>query len=147
MEPYYQVAEENSIPVCLHTGFGPPGGPHAFAPKFRTTLGEPTLFEPVLVRHTKLKAFIAHSGWPYISETIAMLYIYPDLYTNIGVLIWALSKEAFYSALKQLMDARFGKRIMFGTDQMLWPEAISIAVSTVQEAPFLSDEEKKGHFL
>lgn len=143
MKSYYQVAEEKGIAVCLHTGLGPPGGPHSFAPKFRTTLGKPTLFEPVLVKHPKLKAFIAHAGWPYISETIAMLYIYPELYTDIGVLTWALPKDAFYSALKQLMDAGFGKRIMFGTDQMMWPEAISIAVKTVKEAPFLSEEEQR----
>lgn len=143
MEPYYQVAEDNGILVCLHTGLGPPGGPHTFAPKFRTTLGKPTLFEPVLVKYPKMKAFIAHAGWPYISETIAMMYIYPELYTDIGVLNWALPKEAFYTALKQLMDAGFGKRIMFGTDQMLWPEAISIAVNTVKEATFLSEEEKR----
>lgn len=143
MEPYYQIAEDNGIPICLHTGLGPPGGPHSFAPKFRTTLGKPTLFEPVLVRHTKLKAFIAHAEWPYISETIAMMYIYPELYTDIGVLNWALPKEAFYTALKQLMDAGFGKRIMFGTDQMLWPEAISIAIKTVKEAPFLSEDQKR----
>jgi len=143
MEPYYQVAEEYGIPVCLHTGLGPPGGPHTFAPKFRTTLGKPTLFEPVLVKHPNMKAFIAHAGWPYISETIAMMYIYPNLYTDIGVLNWALPKKAFYTALKQLMDAGFGKRIMFGTDQMLWPEAISIALKTVKEAPFLSKDEKR----
>lgn len=143
MGPYYQIAEDNGIPVCLHTGLGPPGGPHSFAPKFRTTLGKPTLFEPVLVRHPNLKAFLAHAGYPYISETIAMMYIYPNLYADIGVLTWALPREAFFTTLKQLMDVGFGKRIMFGTDQMLWPEAISIAVKTVKEAPFLSEEEKR----
>lgn len=143
MTPYYKIAEENGIPVCLHTGLGPPGGPHSFAPEFRTTLGKPTLFEPVLVKHPRLKAFIAHAGWPYISETMAMMYIYPDLYADIGVLTWALPKDAFYSALKQLMEAGFGKRIMFGSDQMVWPGAISIAVKTVQEAPFLSETEKR----
>ena len=73
MEPYYQIAEEYGIPVCLHTGLGPPGGPHSFAPKFRTPLGKPALFEPVLVKHPKLKAFLAHAGYPYIEETIAMM--------------------------------------------------------------------------
>ena len=141
MDPYYKIAEENNIPVCLHTGLGPPGGPHSFAPDFRTTLGKPTLFEPVLIKYPKLKAFVAHAGWPYISETIAMMYIYPELYADIGILTWALPKETFYSYLKQLLGAGFGKRIMFGSDQMLWPEAISIAVKTVKEAPFLSESE------
>jgi hypothetical protein len=143
MGPYYKIAEENGIPVCLHTGLGPPGGPHSFAPKFRTTLGKPTLFEPVLVKHPNLKAFLAHAGYPYIQETIAMMYIYPNLYADIGVLTWALPAEAFYSTLKQLMVAGFGKRIMFGSDQMMWPGAISIAVKTVKEAPFLSESEKR----
>ena len=146
MAAYYQVAEDNNIPICLHTGLGPPGGPHSFAPEFRTTLGKPSLFEPVLVRHPKLRAFMAHAGYPYISETIAMMYIYPNLYADIGVLAWVLPKEAFYSALKQLMDAGFGKRIMFGSDQMIWPGAISISVKTVNETPFLSDEEKRDIF-
>ncbi len=143
IDEYYHVAEENSIPVCLHTGLGPPGGPHSFAPEFRTTLGKPTLFEPVLVKYPKLKAFLAHAGWPYISETIAMMYIYPELYVDIGVLAWALPTKAYYSALQDLMNAGFGKRIMFGTDQMLWPGAIDLAVKTVQNTPFLSEEEKR----
>lgn len=146
MQAYYKVAQEHGIPVCLHTGLGPPGGPHSFAPKFRTTLGKPSLFEPVLVEYPNLKAFIAHAGWPYMSETIAMMYIYPELYSDIGVLCWALPKEACYTALKQLIDAGFEKRIMFGTDQMLWPEAISIAVKTIEEAAFLTEEQKRDIF-
>jgi predicted TIM-barrel fold metal-dependent hydrolase len=143
IDPYYAVAEKNNIPVCLHTGLGPPGGPHSFAPKFRTTLGKPTLFEPVLVKYPKLKAFLAHAGWPFISETIAMMYIYPELYVDIGVLAWALPREVYYSCLKELMDAGFGKRIMFGTDQMMWPGAIDLAIQTVKNTPFLTEEEKR----
>lgn len=143
MMAYYAIAEKNNIPVCLHTGLGPPGGPHTFAPEFRITLGKPTLFEPVLVKYPQLKAFLAHAGWPYMEETIAMMYIYPELYVDIGVLAWALPKKAFYQALESLMDAGFGKRIMFGTDQMIWPGAISIAVETVKNVPFLNDEEKR----
>lgn len=146
MSSYYEIAEENGIPVCLHTGLGPPGGPHSFAPDFRTTLGKPSLFEPVLVKHPNLKAFLAHAGWPYLSETIAMMYIYPELYVDIGVIAWALPKKAFYSALKELVDAGFGKRIMFGSDQMIWPGAITIAVETVSEAPFLSEDERRDIF-
>lgn len=146
LEPYYTLAEEMQVPVCLHTGLGPPGGPHTFAPKFRTTLGRPSLFEPVLVRHPNMKAFLAHAGWPYISETIAMMYIYPDLYADIGVLAWVLPTKAFHSALNQLMDAGFGERLLFGSDQMMWPEAIGLSIKTIQETPFLTEQNKRDIF-
>lgn len=144
LEPYYAVAEELSIPVALHTGLGPPGGPHSFAPKFRVTLGRPTLFEPVLARHPDLKAYLMHAGWPYVTETIAMMYIYPDLYADIGVLAWALPQAAFHDALQELVNAGFGDRLLFGTDQMFWPGALGLAIETVEAVPFLSEDQKRN---
>lgn len=146
LDEYYKTAENLAIPVALHTGLGPPGGPHTFAPEFRTTLGRPSLFEPVLVRHPNLKAYLMHAGWPYISETIAMMYIYPDLYADVGVLAWALPREAFYDALRTLINAGFADRLLFGTDQMLWPGAVGLAIKTVENVPFLSDKEKQDIF-
>jgi len=143
LDDYYSTAESLGIPVALHTGLGPPGGPHTFAPEFRTTLGRPALFEPVLVRHPNLKAYLMHAGWPYFTETIAMMYIYPDLYADIGVLAWALPREAFYDALRTLINAGFSERLLFGTDQMLWPGAIGLAIETVENVPFLTDQQKR----
>lgn len=143
LEPYYAVAEKNNIPVCLHTGLGPPGAPFTFAPEFRVGLGRPELFETVLIKHPKLKAFLAHAGWPYLEETIALMYIYEDLYVDIGVLCWALPEEVFHSTLRQLVDAGFGKRILFGSDQMIWPGAISMAVDNVKKINFLTEEQKR----
>lgn len=143
LEPYYAAAEEMGVPLALHTGLGPPGGPHSFAPKFRVTLGRPTLLEPVLVRHPNLKVYLMHAGWPYITETVAMMYIYPGLYADIGVLAWALPRAAFYDALKELVDAGFGDRLLFGTDQMFWPGALGLAIETVEATPFLSEEQKR----
>jgi uncharacterized protein len=37
----------------------------------------------------------------------------------------------------------FGKRVMCGSDQMVWPETIARAVAVIEEAPFLSSEEKR----
>lgn len=143
LDPYYDYLEESGVPLALHTGLGPPGGPYTFAPKFRVTLGRPTLFEPVKATRPHLKAYLMHAGWPYLEETKAMLYIYPDLYVDVAVLDWSLTSEAFYSALRELVEAGFEKRILFGTDQMLWPGAIGLAVETIENAPFLSDMQKR----
>ena len=143
LEPYYTAAEEMAIPVALHTGLGPPGAPHSFAPKFRVRLGRPILVEPVLVRHAGLKVYLMHAGWPYITETVAMMYIYPELYADIGVLAWALPRPAFYNALKELIDAGFDDRLLFGTDQILWPKALGIAIEVVETVPFLTEQQKR----
>jgi predicted TIM-barrel fold metal-dependent hydrolase len=36
-----------------------------------------------------------------------------------------------------------GKRILFGSDQMYWPDAIGEAIRAVDEAPFLDATQKR----
>lgn len=146
LAPYFDYVEETGIPVALHTGLGPPGGPHTFAPQFRVTLGRPTLFEPVIASRSELTAYLMHAGWPYVEETKAMMYIYPKLYVDVGVLAWALPEAEFHSVLRELIESGFGDRIMFGTDQMMWPEAVELAIETIQEAEFLTTEQKRAIF-
>ena len=38
------------------------------------------------------------------------------------------------------------KRIMFGSDQMMWPETIGVAIETIETAEFLTNEEKRDIF-
>jgi hypothetical protein len=45
-----------------------------------------------------------------------------------------------------LVRAGFGKRLMFGADQMFWPEAIKMAVEGIESAKFLSAEQKRDIF-
>jgi hypothetical protein len=35
---------------------------------------------------------------------------------------------------------------MFGSDQMVWPDAIERSISVIDEAPFLSKEQKRDIF-
>lgn len=141
---YYDFLERSGVPLALHTGLGPPGGPHTFAPRFRVTLGRPTLLEPVMAVRPGLKAWLMHAGWPYLEDTLAMLYMYPGLYVDIGVLAWALPEKVFHDYLERLVDTGFEDRVLFGTDQMVWPESIGIAVRTVQETPFLTNEQRRA---
>jgi len=41
------------------------------------------------------------------------------------------------------VEAGFGKRILFGSDQMGWPDAIVVAIRRIQAAPFLSAAQKR----
>ena len=146
-EPYLALAEELDIPVALHTGTGPPGS--SFDPccrGFRIALGNPILIEDALNRHPKLRVSLMHAGWPFLQETIAVLFEYPQVYADLGALDWLLPRAEFHAYFGALMRAGFGKRLMFGTDQMYWPEGLGLAIEGVDSAPFLTPAEKRDIF-
>jgi len=147
LEPYFSLAEELDVPVCLHTGFGPPMSPYMGDPDFRMRLGNPLLLEDVLVKHPRLRIYIAHGGYPNLSETIALMLMYRQVYMDISGIDWLLTREEFHYYLKRLMQARLGKRIMFGTDQMIWPDAVSMAIDAIKSAAFLTDSQKQDIFF
>lgn len=143
MEPYWALAEDLDIPVALHLGEGYPGAPYLGSPKYRARLGSPFLLEEVLVRHPKLRIYVMHYGSPLVDEMIAILYTYPQVYVDIGGNTWPYPRAFFYAQLKKFIDAGFGKRIMFGSDQMVWPDLIEISIAMIEEAPFLSEVQKR----
>ncbi|MCX6555854.1 MAG: amidohydrolase family protein [Candidatus Aminicenantes bacterium] len=145
-EPYLNLAEELDIPVGIHTGLGPEGTPYTCCPKFRVTYGNPVLLEEVLIRHPKLRLYIMHGGWPYLEETKAIMAIYPQVYADLATINWIIPREEFHEYLRGLIRAGLGKRIMFGSDQMVWPEAIGMAIEGIESAQFLSKEQKRDIF-
>ena len=144
---YLALAEELDIPVALHTGTMPPG--MSFDPccrKARARLGDPILVEEALNQYPKLRLNLMHAGWPYLDDTISILFHYPRVNADLGAIDWLLPRAEFHHYLQALMRAGFGKRLMFGTDQMYWPEGIAMAVDAVSSASFLSPDEKRDIF-
>lgn len=141
LEPYFALAAEHDVPVLIHMeGIGPR------VPGFRTSAGNPLLLEDVLVRHPTLRIYVENTGYPFLGEMTALMNQYPQLYGDLSTITWILPRQAFYAYLRGLMDAGLGKRLMFGTDQMRWPESIGWAVQAIEEAPFLSEEQKRDIF-
>jgi predicted TIM-barrel fold metal-dependent hydrolase len=125
----------------------PPG--MSFDPCCRTArarLGNPGLVEEALNRYPKLRLNLMHAGWPYLDDTLSILFHYPQVNADLGAIDWLLPRAEFHAYLHCLMRAGFGKRLMFGTDQMYWPEGIAMAVDAVNSAPFLSPNEKRDIF-
>jgi uncharacterized protein len=143
LEPYWAIAEELDLPVAIHMGPGPPGAAYLGTPKYRMSLGDPLLLEPVLARHPKLRLYVMHAGWPMVDRMIALMYEYPQVYVDTAVIGFTQPRAEFYSYLKRLVDAGYGRRIMFGSDQMVWPDAIPIAIETIRTAPFLTAQQKR----
>jgi uncharacterized protein len=146
MEPVYALAEELDIPLALHMHPGPPGAAYIGFPKIRPALGNPLLLEDVLVRHPKLRLYIMHTGWPYLENLIALLYANPQVYVDVAVIDWSQPRKEFHRFLRGLVDAGYGKRILFGSDQMVWPEAIEMAVAAIQSADYLTPQQRSDIF-
>lgn len=146
MEPYWDLAEELDLPVTIHMGEGPPGCPYGAAPRYRARLGNPLLLEDVLVRHPQMRVCVMHYGSPFVDEMIAVMYSHPQVYVELGGIQWAYPREFFYSQLQRFVDAGFGNRVMFGSDQMIWPGVIGHAIAVVEEAPFLTEGQKRDIF-
>ncbi|HEY0670991.1 MAG TPA: amidohydrolase family protein [Longimicrobiales bacterium] len=145
-EPYWDLAEKLDIPVGIHTGLSFPGITQRGAPNFRVAYGDPMLLEGMLNRHPKLRVFIMHGGHPFLAETLGILHIYPQVYVDIAIIDWGQPREEFYAWLKALIRAGFADRIMFGSDQMVWPDAIGLAINAIESAEFLTAQQKRDIF-
>ena len=140
-DAYWRMAAESDIPVGIHIGVGPPGAPY-LSPGFRARLHSPLALEEILIRHPTLRVYVMHAGWPMLDEMKAMLYTHPQLYVGTGVLQMALTRAEYYAFLEELTRAGFTERILFGSDQMVWPGLIEAGIDAINEAPFLTADQK-----
>lgn len=144
LEPYFALAEELDVPVAIHMGEGPPGGPNVEGyDHYRVGLGNPLLLEDVLIRHPKMRVYVMHYGSPFIDDMIALMFSYPQVYVDVAQNNWGFPRAHFYSQLRRLVDAGFSRRIMFGSDQMIWPQTIGLSIKTITDAPFLTARQKR----
>jgi uncharacterized protein len=142
-EPYLAEAEELDIPVGIHIGTGPPGAPYLGYGQYRARLHSPLLLEDALVRHPRLRVYIMHAGWPMLDDLLAVLWTHPQVYVDVGIIDYALPEAEFYRYLRTIVEAGFGERVMFGSDQMVWPETIERAIARIEKAPFLTADQKR----
>jgi len=144
MEPYWELAEELDVPVGIHVGNGPPGVAYLGADGYRARLHSALTMEEVLIRHPRLRVYLMHAGYPMIDDLLALMYAHPQVYVGTGVIVYTQPRPAFYRYLQRIIEAGYGKRVMFGSDQMVWPGTIDRSIRVIEEAPFLSNEQKRN---
>ena len=143
MEPYWALAEELDMPVGIHIGTGPPGVIYLGSAGYRARLHSALTLEEVLVRHPRLRVYIMHAGYPMLDDLLTVLYAHPQVHVDVGVIVYTQPREAFYRFLRGIVEAGFSSRVMFGSDQMVWPGVIERAVKVIQDAPFLTEQQKR----
>jgi hypothetical protein len=143
LEPYWALAESLDIPVGIHIGAGAPGDPYSGSPGYRARNSSALGLEEVLVRHPRLRVYIMHAGYPLIADLRALLFTHPQVYVDISSIVYTEPRAAFYRYLQEIVEAGYGDRVMFGSDQMIWPGIIEPSIEAIEQAPFLTPEQKR----
>jgi len=143
VDQYFALAEELDIPVAIHMGTGGSGRANVAMPKFRGSKGDPLLLEDLLARHPKLRVQVMHAGYPMIDNMLTLLQANSHVYVDVAGLIWSYPLKEVNRYIERLVDAGFEDRVMFGTDQLIWPKLMAYSISIIQNADYLTPAQKR----
>ncbi|HNP22711.1 MAG TPA: amidohydrolase family protein [Panacibacter sp.] len=143
LDAYFAVAEKLNIPVGIHMGTGGNGSINITNPKYRASMGNPLLLEDLLARHPKLKVWVMHAGYPMADEMIALMGANAYVYVDVAGMIWSYPLAEVNDYIKRLVQAGFGKRILYGTDLMVWPKLLETSIGVIENANYLSFDQKR----
>lgn len=150
MRPYWSLAAEYDLVVGVHSWSGPPPGasirrdPNC-CPNYDEEMGNPKNLRPVLERHPNLRIWLQHVGsdgdrYPELwTETLSLLEDYPNVYLDISITNSVLPIELHEAAITRLVNAGFGNRIMFGSDNI----PIGKILERMNAIAALSEEQKR----
>jgi uncharacterized protein len=143
VDSYFALAEELDIPVAIHMGTGGSGRANISVPKFRGSMGDPLLLEGLLAHHPKLRVQVMHAGYPMIDNMLTLLQANSHVYVDVAGLIWSYPIKEVNRYIERLVDAGFEDRVMFGTDQLIWPKLMAYSISIIQNADYLTPQQKR----
>jgi len=130
LETIYRVAEENGVPVMIHTGT-------SVFPGARNKYGDPIYVDDVAVDFPKLKILIAHGGRPLWMDTAFFLL---RRHKNVYLDISSIPPRRLLEGFPRL--EMIAQKTLFGTD---WPgpgvPEIAANLAEFRELP-ISDEAK-----
>jgi len=106
--PVYERIEELELPIVWHQGtsFDAREGPLEWA--------NPVMLDKIARTFPDLKMVIAHLGFPWIREVVALIRKHPNVYTDVSALgtrTWVL-----YNALVDAVQYGAEDKVFFGSD-------------------------------
>jgi predicted TIM-barrel fold metal-dependent hydrolase len=143
LDAYFAAAEKLNIPVGIHMGTGGNGMANLTSPKYRASMGNPLLLEELLARHPKLKIWVMHAGYPMMEEMLALMGAHAYVYVDVAGMIWSYPLAEVNAYIQRLVQAGFGKRILYGTDLMVWPKLLETSIGVIENANYLSFDQKR----
>ncbi len=128
--PIYEKAQKLNLPVLFHAGAD-------FAVRTRIKYSNPVFLDDVAVDFPDLKIIIAHFGWPWVNETIAIALKNENVYIDIS----AMGKDTLFNLPWGLLERHLSNKILFGSDFPI--VSCKKAVENVQKLPISGESIKK----
>jgi predicted TIM-barrel fold metal-dependent hydrolase len=137
VDPYIALAHEFDIPIHAHVlGLGG-------SDDFPIHLGSPLRVAKLMRKYPGLRIYLENAGFPFDDEVTSLMYQYPTVYADISTILHLTPRPVAYRYIKTLVDNGLGKRLMYGSDQMIWPEVIGETIEAIEAADFLTEEQKR----
>ena len=80
---------------------------------------------------------------PNVANLLTLLQTNSQVYVDIAGLIWSYPINEVNRYIERIVDAGFEDRVMFGTDQFIWPKLMAYSISIIQNADYLTPEQKR----
>jgi predicted TIM-barrel fold metal-dependent hydrolase len=107
LDPLWKYAEENRLPVMLHTGT-------TFISQAPLDCTLPRHVDRVAIRFPEVRIVMAHLGHPFEGECVAVARKHPHVYADISALHYRPLQ--FYRSLMLIQEYGVWDKILFGTD-------------------------------
>jgi predicted TIM-barrel fold metal-dependent hydrolase len=74
-----------------------------------------------------------------------LMALFPDLHVDLGASLWVhpYCRRLARLFLEGAKESELLDRVMFGSDQMSWPHAVSLSIEYLNSLDFLTQDEKR----
>ena len=109
----YREAEKLEMPILVHTGL-------TFSNRFSISHNHPLIYDDIARKHPKLKFCLAHMGWPWIMEAVAVTIRNPNVYVDTAGTFAGTPTETMRQITSlistRVIENTLGDRLIFGSD-------------------------------
>ncbi len=107
LDPMWQYAQDNDLPVLLHTGT-------TFVAQAPLECTLPRHLDPVATRFPGVKIILAHLSHPYENECVVVIRKHPNVYADISAIHYRPFQ--LYHSLMLVQEYGVWNKLLFGTD-------------------------------
>ena len=112
--PLYETARDLGIPILFHAGM-------SWEPGSRLQYGYPMRMENVAADFPKLRMVLAHLGWPWVVEAVALALKYPNVYLDTSALYFDNPRDFLRFAMTHqvpltVFERSLRKQLVFGSN-------------------------------